>query len=187
MSERERLLERLKGVKALADHGADGERDNAAALLAALMEKHGITEADLEGAEISTHWIRYKTIYERKLLFQLSYMHLGSGHAFGCVGRYTGRQRKEVGVKCTPAQYIEIEADYQFYRKALEEELSVFYSAFIQKNELFPPPDLAGGLEDLGQVDLDVIMKMEAMMEGIEHRTRHKAIGDGNGEDERET
>ena len=187
MGERERLLERLKGVKALADRGADGERDNAAALLAALMEKHGITEADLEGGEISTHWIRYKTIYERKLLFQLSYMHLGSGHAFGCVGRYTGRQRKEVGVKCTPAQYIEIEADYQFYRKALEEELSVFYSAFIQKNELFPPPDLAGELEDLGQVDLDVIMKMEAMMEGIEHRTRHKAIGDGGGADGKET
>lgn len=176
-SERERLLERLKGVKALADRGVDGERGNAAALLAVLMEKHGLTEADLEGAEISTHWIRYKTIYERKLLFQLAYMHLGSGHAFGCIGRYTGRRRKEVGIKCTPAQYIEIEADYQFYRKALEEELSVFYSAFIQKNELFPPPGLAERL-DSEQVDLDVITKMEAMMEGIEHRTRHKAIGD---------
>ena len=180
MGERERLLERLKGVKALADHGADGERDNAAALLAVLMEKHSITETDLEETEIRTYWIRYKTIYERKLLFQLSYMHLGSGHAFGCVGRYTGRQRKEVGVKCTPAQYIEIEADYQFYRKALEEELSIFYSAFIQKNDLFPPPDLAGKDDNPASVDMDVILKMEAMMEGIEHRMRHKAIADGS-------
>ena len=55
--------------------------------------------------------------------------------------------------------------------------MSVFYSAFIQKNELFPPPGLAERL-DSEQVDLDVITKMEAMMEGIEHRTRHKAIGD---------
>ena len=56
MGERERLLEKLKGVKALAERGgANGERDNAAALLAVLMEKHHITEADLESAEISTH------------------------------------------------------------------------------------------------------------------------------------
>ena len=121
------------------------------------------------------------------MLFQLSYMHLGSGHASGCVGRYTGRQRKEVGIDCTPVQYIEIVADYQFYREALEEEMSVFYSAFIQKNELFPPPNLVGGLEDSGQVDLDVIMKIKAMMEGIEYRTRHKAIGDGGGADGKET
>lgn len=179
-SERDRLLERLRGVKALAEKGAAGERDNAAALLTSLMEKHGITEVDLEGAEISTHWIRYKTVYERKLLFQLAYMHLGSGHASGCVGRYTGRRRKEVGIDCTPAQYIEIVADYHFYREALEEEMSVFYSAFIQKNELFPPPGFAREHDGPASVDMDVVLKMEAMMEGIEHRTRHKAIGDGN-------
>ena len=178
-SERERLLERLRGVKALAEKGSPGERDNAAALLTALTKKHGITDADLEGAEISIHWIRYKTIYERKLLFQLSYMHLGSGHASGCVGRSSGRKRKEVGIKCTPAQFIEIEADYQFYRKALEEELDVFYSAFIQKNKLFPPPALCKDDDGVKPVDPDMIMKMETIMEGIEHRTRHKAIGDG--------
>lgn len=178
-SERERLLERLKGVKALAEKGSAGERDNAAALLTTLMKKHGISDADLEGAEVSIHWIRYKTIYERKLLFQISYMHLGSGHASGCVGAYSGRKRKEVGIKCTPAQFIEIEADYQFYRKALEEELDVFYSAFIQKNELFPPPDLSREGADAEPIDPNVIMKMAAMMEGIDHRTRHKAIGDG--------
>ena len=179
MSERERLLEKLKKIKTLAERGSAGEQDSAAALLTALMKKHSITDADLEGAEISLHWIRYKTIYERKLLFQLSYMHLGSGRASGCVGAYSGRKRKEVGIRCTPAQFIEIEADYQFYRQALEEELDVFYSAFIQKNELFPPPDLSGEGGDAEPVDPNMVMKMAAMMEGIEHRTRHKAIGDG--------
>ena len=179
MSERERLLEKLKKIKALAEKGFRGEQVNAAVLLSDLMEKHGITEADLEGTQVSTYWIRYKTIYERKLIFQLSYMHLGSGHASGCVGAYSGRKRKEVGIDCTPAQFIEIETDYQFYRKALEEELEVFYSAFIQKNDLFPPPNLSGDEPDAEPVDLNVVMKMAAMMEGIEHRTRHKVIGDG--------
>ena len=97
-SERERLLERLRGVKTLAEQGNPGERDNAAALLVKLMEKHGITDADLEGAEIQTYWIRYKTEYERKLLHQLAYKHTGSGHAYGCVGRWSNRPRKEVGI-----------------------------------------------------------------------------------------
>ena len=55
----------------------------------------------------------------------------------------------------------------------------MFYSAFIQKNDLFPPPNLSRDGADAEPVDLNVVMKMAAMMEGIEHRTRHKAIGDG--------
>ena len=111
--------------------------------LAAMMERYGITEADLEGNQVSTHWIRYKTVWERKLLHQLAYMYLGEGHSFGCVGTYTGRSRKKVGIDCTPAQYIEIEADFTFYSAAMEEEMGLFYSAFLQKNCLFPPPELA--------------------------------------------
>ena len=55
----------------------------------------------------------------------------------------------------------------------------MFNSAFIQKNDLFPPPNLSRDGPDTEPVDLNVVMKMAAMMEGIEHRTRHKAIGDG--------
>ena len=185
MTERERLLKKLECVKALAERGVAGEKAAAEALLASLMSKYGITEAEIEDAEIRTYWIRYKTEYERKLIFQLAYMHLGSGHSFGCVGKYSGRSRKEVGVECTPAQYIEIEADFQFYREALAEEMGVFYSAFIQKNELFPPPELAGHVEsdDPDVVDYDKIAKMKAMMNGIDQRTRHKALGDGGGDE----
>lgn len=178
MSEREKLLKKLEGIKALAEKGVGGEKENAEALLKTMMEKHGITEADLEDAGSRTYWIKYKTEYERKLLFQLAYMHLGDGHAFGCVGAYSGRSRKKVGVDCTPAQYIEIEADYQFYREALEEEMSVFYSAFIQKNKLFPPPELTTEQDGDKSDDADRIEKMLAMMEGIDRHTRKKALGE---------
>lgn len=142
MSDREILLEKMEKLKTLAERGVGGEKENAAALLARFMEKHGITEADLDDLKTQTYWIRYKTDWERRLIFQITYMHLGSGHAFGCVGTYTGRSRKKVGVDCTAAQYIEIQADFEFYNAHMADEMDLFYSAFLHKNHLFRPRNL---------------------------------------------
>lgn len=83
MTERERLLEKLGKVKALADRGEGGEKESAERTLAALMKRYGITEEDLEDTKATIHWIRYKTDWERRLLGQLAYMHLGTGHFSG--------------------------------------------------------------------------------------------------------
>lgn len=183
MTERERLLEKLGHPKALADRGVDGEKANAEDRLRYLMEKHGITEDDLEDAASRVYFVRYKTDYERRLLYQLSYKYNGPGHASGCVGTYTGRSRKKVAIDCTPAQYIEIEADYEFYRAAFAEEMELFYEAFLHKNNLFPPPELAGSSGEYDD-DFDLVRlgKMQAMMEGIDRRTRNKAITEGKGD-----
>lgn len=83
-------------------------------------------------------------------------------------------------MECTPAQYIEIEADFEFYRVALAEEMDIFYSAFLQKNNLFPPPELADThTDDDDEVDMERIEKIMAMMNGIDHRTRNKALPQG--------
>ena len=74
MTERERLLEKLMKVKALAERGEGGEKESAERTLAALMERYGVTEEALEDSKVSTHWIRYKTTWEKKLLHQLAYM-----------------------------------------------------------------------------------------------------------------
>lgn len=183
MTERERLLKKLGALKALADRDVGGEKVNAEERLRYLMQKHNITEDDLEDAGVRLYWIRYKTEYERKLLFQLAYMYTGSGHAHGCIGKWSNRPRKEVGIDCTPAQYIEIESDFDFYRAALKEEMDIFYSAFVQKNNLFPPPELAGSTSSSDDVDLVKLEKMQAMMSGIDRRTRHKALPGEVGDD----
>lgn len=61
MTERDRLLEKLEKVKALADRGVGGEKESAERTLSALMARYNITEADLEDSKTTTHWIRYKT------------------------------------------------------------------------------------------------------------------------------
>ena len=143
MTEREELLRRLERVKALAERGVGGEKENAEALLNRLMAKYGISEEDIEDTAERDYFIRYHNFWERKLIVQIAYKHLGNGHCCGTVGTQSGRPHKKICVTCTPAQYIEIETDFEFYKAAWEEELAIFYSAFISKNDIFPPPELA--------------------------------------------
>ena len=105
--------ELLKKIKALADRGADGERESAQTLLARLMEQYGISETDLEEERRETAWFPYSQETERRLLNQIIYMVTGAG-GFGCVGTYSGRKRKKMGTECTAAERLEIEANYAF-------------------------------------------------------------------------
>lgn len=84
-----------------------------------------------------------------------------------------------MGIECTPAQYIEIEADFAFYSEAMKEEMELFYSAFLQKNNLFPPPELAAEPSEAEKEewkDLERAEKIRAMMDGLDKHTRHKAL-----------
>ena len=68
MTERERILEKIKRVRALAERGVDGEKDSATALLDRMMEKYGITETELAEERREIAWFRYKTPLECRLL-----------------------------------------------------------------------------------------------------------------------
>lgn len=67
----------------------------------------------------------------------------------------------------------------------MEEEMSVFYTAFISKNKLFPPPELASPDDDSDEeIDLVRAKKVSAFMMGIERRTRNKALPGTTEEDD---
>lgn len=51
---------------------------------------------------------------------------------------YKAGRHKLIGVQCTPYEQLEIEANFEFFKNALEQELEVFYTAFCQKNYLYP-------------------------------------------------
>ena len=53
MTEREELLKRLERVKALAERGVGGEKENAEALLKRLMEKYDISDEDIVVRDIA--------------------------------------------------------------------------------------------------------------------------------------
>ena len=69
----EALLQEIKHIQALAERGERGERDSARALLARLMEKYSLTEADLENERVETAWFTYHDELERRILCQIIY------------------------------------------------------------------------------------------------------------------
>ena len=72
-AERERILQKIRRVQALAERGVAGEQESAAATLDRLMKQYGITEAELEEERREMAWFRYTTPIERKLLSQVIY------------------------------------------------------------------------------------------------------------------
>ena len=166
MTERERLLEKVKRVQALAERGVDGEKDSAAALLDRLMKQYGISEAEIAEERREIAWFRFKTPLERKLLNQVIYTVTGR-IPYGCVGRYTGRTRKQIGIECTAAERLEIEISFEFYNAALQQELERFYSAFLMKNDIFPPASKKAEEIPAAEISRSEALKLQALMAGM--------------------
>lgn len=131
MTNKEKEL--LKKLKALADGGVGGEKDNAERKLNALMDKLGITEYELEENTVSKFIFKTKKDkYLNKLFHQL----LSSLEDFENIRGYkTGMY--EFTIFLTSAQTIELQAKYDFYCQKFQEDLEIFYLAFIGKNKLW--------------------------------------------------
>lgn len=177
--ERERILQKIKRVQALAERGVAGEQESAAATLERLMKQYGITEADIAEERREWEWFRYKTPIERKLLLQVIYAVTGRVGSER-VGAYTGRKRKQVWIECTAAERLEIQFDYDFFREALEEEMNRFFSAFLIKNGIFPPEGKERDeLPPPREISREEALKLEALMMGMNHHTRRAALESG--------
>lgn len=99
-------------------------------------------------------------------------------------GEYSGRKRKKMGTECTAAERLEIEANYAFFKEAMKKELEIFYSAFANKNNLFPPADKVKprSIEELSPEEKAYYAKVGLMAEGMERHTLRKAIAAGETE-----
>lgn len=164
--------ELLQKIKALADRGIDGEQENAQVILTRLMKQYGISETELENEHREMTWFKYSEETERRLLNQIIYMVTGSG-GYGCKGIHTGYKQKKLGADCTAAERLEIETNYSFFKIAMKKELETFYSAFANKNQLFPPDEKC---PPETEEDRAKSLKARMMMEGMEKHTLHKAL-----------
>lgn len=180
MTERERILQKIKRVQALAERGVAGERESAAATLDRLMKQYGISEADIAEERREIAWFRFKTPLERKLLGQVIYSVTGRA-ASGCVGTYTKRPRKELGIECTAAERLEIELSFEFFNAAMQEEMERFFRAFVNKNDIFPTEDKAGVGEG-PPLPIEEAIKLSLMMDGMDTHTRRAALESGGRE-----
>jgi len=176
-AERERLLQKIKRVQALARRGVDGERDSAAALLEKLMKQYGIAEADIAEERREMAWFRFKTTLEERLLDQIIYSVVGDRPVYDRKNRNTNRKYKLQGVECTAAERLEIELSFEFFNRAMQAELERFFSAFVNKNGIFPSPEKATQSAKLPSPE--ELAKLQAMMNGMDEHTRRAMLESG--------
>ena len=164
-----KIIELAKKLKALADGGIGGEKENAAAMLDRLMKQHDITIDTISDVEKKDYIFNVEKEKE-KFLIQIIASVIGNNFDHWT---YISDRRKKIKrhrIICTPAEAIEIQAKFDFFWKAWESELEIFYGAFVQKNRLFSKP--SGKMDEeereLSLEERQRLRKMMNMMEGIE-------------------
>jgi hypothetical protein len=166
----EKVLDLLAQVRALAQASATGgERAVAQDRLDALLKKYGVSEAELELTERRMYWFRFHSHTQKRLLVQLA-------HCMGAEDGYRrtrGKGRRTlIGFKLTPAQKIDLEAQFKFYSALWEDEVEDLLIAFANKHRLYPADGGNGGTIE----DEDRINKIPAMMGGLSDRKFRKQL-----------
>lgn len=165
----DKFLELALKLKALAEKGEGGEAENAERFLRKLMKEHHITDEMLERELVDVRTFKVKK-EQRQFFAQV---------ACSCMGRvdiFSGRGiANKLYIKCTVAEHLEIEAKFNFYWSRYQDDLSIFYSAFIQANHLYTLGSEVNE-KDVTAEEKQKLMKILEMAEGLDKHTYRKQI-----------
>ena len=153
----DKLKERLRKMKALADFGIGGERDAAERLIREITAKYGITLDDIDDDIEHERKLEFKAAWARKIFIQLLGLmrieQYGDRNADKLKlyvksewvkkrGRKYGRSCKvRYYTRCTDTQWIELQAKQTVLCAAYEKQIKAFPLAFLMRNDLLMPAD----------------------------------------------
>lgn len=165
-------LDILKKLKALADRGIGGEKENSEALLKKLMKKYNIDDEQLESTVRKKRHIKYEFSYEMKLMCQIIYSMIPG------LPSYTPNDKRKsyLIVDLSESEFIEFSYLYSIYKEDFYKELEYFYSAFLGKNSIFPK-DTPKDMPKEKELTLDEKMKLSMYASGIDRSNVRKSIG----------
>ena len=98
------LQKRLEALLQLTKRGVGGEAVNAKAALDRLLEKHGMTLADIADDQAETVWFAYRTRGERTILFHLASRVTGNWDLTGWKYHY----KRQIGFDLTKTEAIQM-------------------------------------------------------------------------------
>lgn len=134
--EHDRIAEKLKKIKALADRGVGGEKETAMRMYEELKARYEIKDEEIMLDTVSLHWFGYNGELEEDLLTQIFYKVTGSASYHVYTGKY--KRRKKRGCDCTEIEAAEIKLLFSFYKEELKRELRTFMITFRSGNNLYP-------------------------------------------------
>lgn len=180
---REEILERLRKMKALADRGEGGERENAERLLAEIAAEHGIDLDELDEERLQDFYVELRESFKHKMLSQLCALKRQElkwqgvsldGHRMS-VWKCKGKYMYSVS-NCTKAEWLELMAKLEVLARAYKRQLDDFYHAFLMANHLLVE---AEGEEELSQEERRRLFRIAQMSLGIEKSQLNKQLAFG--------
>lgn len=166
----EKKRELLKKLQALAERGVGGEKEGAQRKLEQLMKKYGVEDVDLSEEKEEDHDFRYHNEFEQKLLRQLFYKIVPDYRQHTYYYTHGRGSKSTYGIRCTKAQALQIQIEYEFLCDLWKEEVDFFMQAFIQKHRIFAPPTSRENVDTTPMSKAD-IMRMCSMMEGMKNKS----------------
>jgi hypothetical protein len=178
MGNLDKVISLARKLKALAEQGIGGEKENADAQLKRLLKKYNLTIEEIEGEKLIRREFFYNTKEKDLFIHQIIGSVIGKKEAIKR-GTYSRYGKKHILVDLANTEYIEVAEKIEFFWKHYQEEKEIFYSAFIQKNQLFSKPEEED--EDLEEKELSTeeeakLFKMFNMMEGMEQASYFKRL-----------
>ena len=140
-----------------------------------VMKKYGITEQEIDDQTKEYHPISYTSIWEKKLAHQIAHMVTGGYEVYTS----SAKNDRNVYVLCTKAEYVEIKSDFDFFKRALKKDMEIFYSAFVQRNELFPVNGETKDPDDLSPEEWERAKRMLAMASALDKHKKLKELEQG--------
>lgn len=170
------ILSLLKKLHALAEQGVGGEKDSAMRKLEHLMKKYNVSFDELDDNE--ARWTEVFVSGDQLQFSHQVHAHVTGLSSFRADAKHLRKNRKRISIeyKFTKAQYLEYKAKFDFYWAKYQEDLQLFYSAFIQKNGLFREINPDEEIKPLSEQDKVQLMKLMQMMEGLDKHRFHKQL-----------
>lgn len=171
MSDNEKIKDRLLKLLELSRRGVGGERESAESMLAAMLKKHGMTMADLQSDDSQTidTVFTFVTDMEKRLLYQIAYQVVNGDFDAFKIGK--GKRK----LRLTRSHAAEVRVRYSVLVRALRDELKVFYSAFIMRNNIYPDSARKDKSEFTPE-QLEQMEKVARMASGMDRVNIHKQI-----------
>lgn len=172
----ERILELVKKLKALAERGVGGEKVNAEEQLKKLIEKYKIDLTRINEPILQYRIFRFdeKDEFHKKFVRQIILSVIGFKEFY-----YSGLIHNNWAVEIDDIQFIEISEKLDFYWPIFKSDLEIFYTAFIQKNELTVDVD-EDDVPEFTDQELEKLYKAFRLMQNMQKHEFIKLLSDEN-------
>lgn len=181
----DKFINLAKKLKKLAESGVGGEKDNAQQKLQLIMEKYGITLADIDGDERKDYVAHFNKEIPYRFIRQVLASIIGNiSKSDSSISQFKRvRKRNHISYhieNIEPQYFTEFVIKVQTYWADYQKQMETFYSAYVQKNKLYTKPDEnQDGDEErkpLTPEERLELYKMYSMMEGIERVQYQKRL-----------